>query len=143
MLKQPKISIQKVVDEAWFVEQFLPAGVLRKLPEHVWNAYRLPFLVPTDRRVCWQFAQDLPVAGQPANTARLQRQGLEWLRQTTLPKLLAFATPGMQITAKEVASARQSLSNLQTVCLGRGLHFLPEDLPGELGRRIAAWVGTS
>jgi haloalkane dehalogenase len=55
-----------------------------------------------------------------------------------LPKLFVDAEPGVFITGgiRELAS---SFPNQQRIEV-KGLHFLKEDSPDEVGRAIASWI---
>ena len=63
----------------------------------------------------------------------------QWLQETNLPKLLFYASPGGLIRADMVEWCRQNLSNLTTVDIGPGLHFIQEDNPHLIGEEIAKW----
>ena len=56
-----------------------------------------------------------------------------------MPKLLFYAHPGAVINADAVAWCRGNLKNLETVDVGRGLHYLQEDHPHLIGEELAKW----
>ncbi len=63
----------------------------------------------------------------------------DWLTQTELPKLLFYADPGAIIQADDVTWCRENMSNLQTVDIGDGIHFVQEDNPELIGSELAKW----
>ena len=65
-----------------------------------------------------------------------------WLQETEIPKLLFYATPGAILPAPLVEWCRANLSNLDTVDLGAGIHFLQEDHPHEIGEKLSDWYRT-
>jgi len=137
--RTPSVGYEKIVVENVFIEQVLPASAMVKFTEAEMNCYRLPFIDPVSRKVILMFAQQLPVAGEPADVARATGEYARWLRQTDLPKLLIWAKPGLITQEKDVEWARQNLKQLQTAYVGEGLHFLQECHPVELGQAVARW----
>ena len=63
----------------------------------------------------------------------------DWLTRTEIPKLLFHASPGGIIQAEGVAWCREQLSNLDTVDIGEGIHFVQEDNPELIGSELAKW----
>ena len=61
-----------------------------------------------------------------------------WMSKNPIPKLLINAEPGAAI-AGSMESFCRSWPN-QTVVAVKGLHFVQEDSPDEIGRAIAEWL---
>jgi len=61
------------------------------------------------------------------------------LKQSELPKLLFYATPGGLTPAAMVQWCRSNLKNLKTVDIGPGSHYLQEDNPDLIGSELADW----
>lgn len=76
-----------LVDENRFVEQILPAGVVRTLSEAEMSAYREPFLEPASREPVYRFPNELPIAGAPADVWAMAEAYHAWLLETDIPKL--------------------------------------------------------
>jgi haloalkane dehalogenase len=62
-----------------------------------------------------------------------------WLQDTNLPKILFHATPGAIMPAELVEWCKANLTNLETVDIGSGIHYLQEDNPHLIGSRLADW----
>ncbi len=128
-----------IVNKNVFVENVLPASIVRKLGDEEMNTYREPFRDPGSRKPVWRWPNEIPVAGEPADVAALVEAYRAWLTETKLPKLLIYAHPGALIMAPMVEWCKRNLKNLETVDLGPGVHFLQEDHPHEIGLALAAW----
>ena len=83
---------------------------------------------------------EIPIEGEPADVTEIVGAYNGWLQETHLPKLLFHADPGALIPAPMVDWARSALSNLETVDLGEGIHYVQEDHPDTIGREVARWV---
>ena len=130
-----------ILEENLFVETVLPSGVVRDLSEEEIAAYRAPFPNAASRKPILQEVRDIPIEGHPADVRDLMEENRRNLVRNDVPKLLLYAHPGAIIGPGEVAWCQENLSNLTAVDVGEGLHFLPEDRPGEIGRALAAWLG--
>jgi haloalkane dehalogenase len=139
MFRTPEVGYQKIVEENMFIEQVVPTSMIRKLTPEEMEEYRRPFRDPPSRKVIWQFANQLPIAGQPEEVWQAATDYARWLKGTKLPKLLLWARPGLITTKKDVDWARRNLKNLEDKCVGEGIHFHQEDQPAAIGRRVAEW----
>lgn len=137
--RTPNVGYEQLVVQNVFVEQLLPASMVKTPTPAEMDCYRGPFAEPLSRRVIWRFAQDLPVEGEPADVTEATREYARWLERTRVPKLLLWAKPGAITTEADVAWCRDHLKTLQTVSLGDGIHFHQEDHPQEIGRAVARW----
>jgi haloalkane dehalogenase len=64
----------------------------------------------------------------------------EWLAaDATLPKLFINAEPGSVLTGRQREFCRTWPN--QTEITVKGLHFIQEDSPAEIGQAVAAWLG--
>ena len=79
--------------------------------------------------------------GLTSKTVKVKDALMHYLEAGTfdVPKLLRYANPGAIIGEAEVAWC-ETLPNLAAVKLGEGLHFLPEDRPGEIGVALKRWL---
>ena len=129
-----------MIDENQFIEGILPAMTLRTLAQHEHDAYRAPWAEAAARQILCKFPQNLCIGGEPADICELQRAYMDWLARTTLPKLLIHADPGLLVSPDTAAWYREQLPNIETVNVGRGLHYIQEDRPREIGAAITAWM---
>jgi haloalkane dehalogenase len=87
----------------------------------------------------WRWPNELPIAGEPPDTAAAVDANFAWLQQSDVPKLLFHATPGAICPPPAVERIASVLSNLTTIDVGDGIHYLQEDHPHEIGEGIAKW----
>ncbi|MEO6412223.1 MAG: hypothetical protein ABIO48_06505, partial [Pedococcus sp.] len=55
--------------------------------------------------------------------------------------LLMHGDPGAVIGVAEVAWCREHGRSLTIIDVGPGLHFLPEDRPGQIAAALVGWLG--
>jgi haloalkane dehalogenase len=138
--RNPSIGYQQIVEQNVFIEQLLPHSMYRQLSREEMDNYRRPFQEPGSRKVILRFADELPIEGKPADVTSAVSEYSTWLRNTKLPKLLIWATPGAITSAADVEWCNKNLQNLTTVSVGRGIHFHQEDNPDPVGQGIADWL---
>jgi len=128
---------QMILEENLFVESLLPRRILRQLTDAEMEAYRRPYREPGEgRRPTLTWPRQLPIEGEPAEEVEIVRSSAAWLAASTVPKLFINAEPGT-ISGDERAFCR-SFPN-QTEVTVRGLHFIQEDSPDEIGEAVAHW----
>ena len=131
---------QLVLQENLFVESLLPRRIRRKLTAAEMEEYRRPYREPGEgRRPTLSWPRQLPIAGEPADVVEIVRSCAAWLAESPVPKLFIDAEPGT-ISLEERAFYR-SLPN-QTEVSVRGLHFIQEDSPDEIGQAVAKWYAS-
>ena len=132
-----------VLRDNFFVEQVLPAGVLRTLSVEEMAEYRRPFAEPGEgRRPTLTWPREIPIDGEPADVAGIVAAYAGWLATSGVPKLFVKAEPGaLLVGGANLDVVRQWPA--QTEVTVAGVHFLQEDSPDEIGRAIAGWMGTS
>jgi len=140
--RDPALGCQLIIEENIFIEKVLQAGTSRALTDREMEFYREPYLKPEARAPLWRWPNELPIAGQPEDVHEVVAAYKAWLKEAPIPKLLLHASPGGLTDERAVDWCRQSLPNLTTVDLGRGLHFLQEDHPEFIGRSIGSWLRT-
>jgi len=122
-----------------FVERVLPGSVLRKLTDEEMTEYRRPFLnAGEDRRPTLTWPRQIPIEGEPADVARVVVDYSTWLATSDVPKLFINADPGSILTGRQRDVCR-AWRNQQEVNV-KGLHFLQEDSPDEIGQAVADFV---
>ena len=131
---------QAVVEDNYFLNQFLQNGVLRKLSDVELAVYQQPFQTVASRKLIWQYTQELPRgSGSSTAVANLISDCSAWLESSDLPKLMMYTVPGFITTIDAVQWAKRHLSNLVQVDLEEGLHFAQETEPQLFGRVLRQW----
>jgi haloalkane dehalogenase len=127
-----------VLDENYFIENVLPKSVLRRLTGEEMAAYRRPFLDRDSRLPTLLWPRELPIEGEPADVTSIVTQYGMWLSQCSVPKLFINADPGAQLVGRQREFCR-TWPNQREVNV-KGIHFIQEDSPEEIGRAIASFV---
>lgn len=130
---------QMIVDQNIFIEQLLPQASGRKLSDKEMDYYREPFRDPPSRLPIWRFAQETAIGGTPSDVWNAVSEYSRKLKESNLPKLLLYATPGALLTQEHVQWCEQNFNNLVSVDIGPGIHFLEESSPHRIGQEIAKW----
>jgi len=126
-----------VLERNMFVEAVLPSSILRDLTEEEMNAYRAPFDTPEHRQPTLKWPRQIPIDGEPAHMVALVEAYGAFMAASPIPKLFINADPGSILVGKQREFCR-SWPN-QTEVTVKGLHFVQEDSPQEIGRAVAAW----
>ncbi len=138
--RDPEKGRKLLVEQNLFIEQVLPAAVLRTLTEAEMHAYREPFIDPASREPVFMWPNELPIAGEPARNVKVIDEIGQWLKTSGTPKLLQYVSPGSIISPDTAGWMAQHYKNLETQFVGYGYHFIQEDNPEAIGRGIADWV---
>jgi len=130
-----EVVLQKNV----FVERVLPASIIRRLTEEEMAVYRRPYLEPGEsRRPTLTWPRQIPLGGEPVEVVELVERYGKWLAASDIPKLFINADPGMILVGRHRAFCR-TWPNQQEVTV-KGLHFIQEDSPVEIGQAIARFL---
>ncbi|MFF0576402.1 haloalkane dehalogenase [Streptosporangium saharense] len=127
-----------ILDENFFVETVLPKSVLRTLDEAEMEAYRAPFRTRESRLPTLVFPRELPIDGTPADVAETVEAYGRWLAGSQVPKLLISAEPGAILVGRALEFAR-TWPNQREVTV-RGVHYVQEDSPHEIGEAVRKFV---
>jgi len=128
-----------VLDNNVFIEQVLPASIIRKLSEEEMNEYRRPFLQPgEDRRPMLTWPRQIPIEGEPEDVTAIVDSYSQWLSQSELPKLFINADPGaiLRGPARDYCRTWPNQSEVTV----KGIHFIQEDSADEIGEAIVNWL---
>lgn len=128
-----------IVEKNVFMEQILPYGVKRGLSEEEMEAYLAPHRDKKHRKPLWVWPQELPIEGEPADTAKIIRDYVDQLKKSPVPKLLFYVEPGAIVPEATAIMCEQNFPNLEKVFLGEGGHYVSEDHPHEIGEKLASW----
>ena len=128
-----------VLDENFFVEVILPSGVMRKLSEEEMAVYRAPYRDRESRLPTLVWPREIPIDGDPADVVAIVESYGKWMSQSKLSKLFIVGEPGRILAAGRGREFAQTWPNQREVAV-RGIHFLQEDSPVEIGSALAAFV---
>ena len=132
---------QLVLQENHFVEQVLPAMVIRDLREEEMTEYRRPYRTPgEDRRRTLTWPREIPIEGEPADTLAVIEENDAFLRASPLPKLFINTEPGAVLVGEHRDIIRRWPHQPEVTVAG--LHYCHEDSPHEIGRALADWYQT-
>ena len=130
-----------ILEDNYFLEQFLrhgsPNGPVLEATMAEYNRY---YPTAASRQILLDWPREIPIAGQPADVHAVVAANSEWLPGTTFPKLLFHVDPGAIIPMRLAEALKKTLTNLETVYLGPGGHFLQEDYADEIGEGLAEWL---
>lgn len=139
MLRTPLIGEFLIYRINAFLNIFLPKLILRKLSKEERQAYKAPFKKPSTRKPLLVWPREIPIQSKPRDVSKIVESYSEWLGKSTIPKLLIWAHPGAIINKNTVNYCLQHFKNLQTKYIGKGLHFIQEDHPQDIGESLREW----
>ncbi|GIS85552.1 MAG: haloalkane dehalogenase 3 [Woeseia sp.] len=127
-----------VLEKNYFVEKVLPGSIIRTLDADEMNEYRRPFLSSgEDRRPTLSWPREIPIEGEPGNVCQIVNEYAQWMKTNNIPKLFINAEPGA-ITTGKIRDFCRSWKN-QTEVTVKGIHFIQEDSPDEIGKALSKW----
>jgi haloalkane dehalogenase len=130
-----------ILQDNFFIERVLPAGVLRTLSIEEMAEYRRPFAKPGEgRRPTLTWPREIPIEGEPADVAAISAAYADWLVTTGVPKLFVKAEPGAILASDALVDFVRGWPAQAEVTVA-GVHFVQEDSPDEIGQAIAGWMG--
>ena len=128
-----------VLEQNLFVEQVLPAFILRKLSEEEMAVYRRPFAEPGEvRRPTLTWPRQIPLAGEPADVVAIAQANVDWLARCEIPKLFVNGEPGALLSGAMREHCRSFPAQREVTV--PGTHFLQEDSPDEIGTALRDWL---
>ena len=127
-----------VLQRNMFVEAVLPGSVMRDLSETEMESYRAAFSTPDDRQPTLNWPRQIPISGEPAHMVDLVTSYGQFMSGSDIPKLFVNADPGSILVGRQREFCR-SWPNQQEVTV-KGMHFLQEDSPTEIGQAVAQWM---
>jgi haloalkane dehalogenase len=129
-----------VLQDNLFVEKILPGAILRTLSAEEMVEYRRPFAEPGEgRRPTLTWPRQIPIEGDPADVTAIAAAYAVWLKTSAVPKLFVKAEPGAIVSDAMVDSVRGWKAQAEVKV--RGVHFVQEDSPHEIGQAVAGWIG--
>jgi haloalkane dehalogenase len=132
---------QMVLRDNAFVEMVLPRAIMRKLTNEEMAAYRAPFAQVEARLPTLVWPRQIPIDGEPADVTAIVEAYGKWLAESDLPKLFIAGDPGAIITDRRDRAKDfcRSFRNQREVTV-KGIHFLQEDSPHEIGTALQEFV---
>jgi haloalkane dehalogenase len=130
---------QIILEKNVFVERILPASVIRQLSEEEMEVYRRPYLDAGESpRPTLTWPREIPIEGEPADVTQIVDGYAQWLAHSDLPKLFINAEPGSILTGAQREFCRSWPNQVEVTV--KGIHFVQEDSPAEIGAAIAGFV---
>jgi len=126
-----------ILNRNMFIEAVLPSSIMRKLSDEEMNAYRAPHIESEDRQPLLNWPRQIPIEGEPEEIVSLVNDYGAFMATSQMPKLFINAEPGSILTGRQREFCR-TWPNQQEVTV-KGLHFIQEDSPIEIGQAIAKW----
>jgi haloalkane dehalogenase len=141
LLSTPNIGEKMIFEDNMFIEQLLPTALMRKLSTSEMNAYREPFAGGKNRLPMLQFPREVGIFGNASEYVKQSRNNFaEYLMSTEVPALLLTFSPGALINQEKIDWVKNSMKNASVKHIGKGIHFVQEDHPKEIGSAIADWM---
>jgi len=129
-----------ILEKNVFIERILPSSIMRALSTEEMTRYRARFIAPGEsRRPTLTWPREIPIGGEPKDVHEIVETYSKWLQSSAgLPKLFINAEPGIVLIGPQREFARK-LPNQEEITV-KGLHFIQEDSPHEIGDAIARFV---
>ncbi|QYE37128.1 haloalkane dehalogenase (plasmid) [Polymorphobacter sp. PAMC 29334] len=124
-----------------FVENTIPEMVMRKMGDVEMARYRAPYPTRESRIPTLVWPREVPILddGQPADVCEIVARYSEWMSTNDMPKLFVKAEPGTILREGSEVKFCRGWRN-QTEVQVRGLHFLQEDSPHEIGQALREFI---
>jgi len=127
-----------ILEKNLSIEWLLP---MRHIAPDAVEVYRRHYRNPGPSRMpMLAWTRELPIAGEPADVVAIVESYAQWLSASAIPKLFIDAEPAGFLIGAQREFCR-AWPNQQTV-LVEGAHFLPEEVPDEVGTAAARFVST-
>ena len=138
-MRDPASGHEAVIVQNAFIEQVIPGNVARALGDAEMDFYREPFPTEETRMPVLVWPNQIPIDGEPADVVEVVEAYNAWLAETEVPKLHLYASPGALNPPMVAEWLAANVPNIETVFIGRGLHYVQEDQPEAIGRAVADW----
>lgn len=129
-----------ILEKNVFIERILPSSIIRKLSDEEMERYRRRFVEPGEsRRPTLTWPRQIPIGGEPRDVHDIVAAYAAWLQTSdSPPKLFIDADPGIVLIGSQREFAR-NLPNQESITV-KGLHFIQEDSPVEIGQAVASFI---
>ncbi len=139
LVRNPLLGSLMVKHANIFIKKMLPDMIQRELTEEEKRYYAAPYPNAKSRKPLLVWPQDVPINGKPETVDKIIKNYHEWLKQTEIPKLCLYVTPGVALQKEDVEIVKKEFKNTKLVYLGEGMHFIQEDYPHQIGQNLAEW----
>jgi haloalkane dehalogenase len=78
-----------------FIKKILPDMIVRKLTEEEMSVNAAPYPDAKSRKPLHRWPQDMPIKGKSEFSAQRLTDYAKWLKETEIPKLCFYVTPGI------------------------------------------------
>ncbi len=123
-----------------FITKLLPETVFRKMSKTELDTYAAPYPTIKSRKPLQVWPTQIPFDGKPKEVHQAVTAYHNWLKEAPFPKLCLYVSPGLLIRKKDVTFIEEHFQNTQVKNVGKGLHFIQEDQPHNIGKALAYWV---
>lgn len=128
-----------VVRDNLFVAKQMPSRILRDLTEEEMEAYLHTTVDSIElRKPTAIWTQEVPLGGEPRDVIEIVSNYGKWLETSTFPKMFINADTGSILTGRQREYCL-SWPNQESITV-KGLHFIQEDSPEEIGEAIARFL---
>ena len=142
-MRDPRKGDRMNREKSFFLKRLMPMMTRRRLTAEEEAVYAAPYPTPESRLPIAQWPREIPISGQPADLTDEIGANFEWFRSAQLPKLFLHARPGIIFTKKTVARLEKEIDGVESVLVGKGKHYLQEDVPDEIGAALHRWLPTT
>lgn len=133
------IGEELILQRNLFVEAVLPSSVIRNLSDAEMDEYRRPFSSADDRQPLLNWPRQIPIDGEPPEIVQVVEAYGEWMASPdSPPKLFIDAEPGSILVGEPREFCRAWPHQSHVVV--KGLHFVQEDSPDDIGAAVAGWL---
>ena len=127
-----------ILEKNIFIEKILTGSIIRDLSHEELETYREPFNQPGEaRRPMLSWPRQIPIEGEPKNVCKIVSEYSDWMSKNNMPKLFINAEPGAIIQGS-VRDFCRTWNNQSEITV-KGIHFIQEDSPNEIGSAIQEW----
>ncbi len=139
-MRHPRIGDWLNVRNRFFLTVAMPRMTARTLSGEERDTYLAPFHTAESRRPIARWPREIPFDGEPADVHEVVAANYDWFKTSAVPKLLLHADPGMIFKTSEVALIADGATNLTIRPLGKGLHYVQEDVPEAINNEVGRWL---
>jgi len=137
-----KMGYKMIVKKNMFIKMM---GMLmkRKLSKDEKEHYSSPFTTQESRKPLFVLPNSFPKKGknaEPDDMADFMNKNNAFLKESSIPKLVLYAKPGMIVNKKVLKWIEENLTEVETQEMGKAKHLMEEDLPVEIGTAIGLWT---
>lgn len=147
MMKKEKRAYKMIVEKNKMPKMMLKMSVARKYSDELETAYNAPYKDNVERRKVMMYGAGpytvpkkgiAQKEGDFADELNKIAAGLKEIN-STIPFLIIHAKPGMIVRKKNIKYAKKYFKNVEFFNVGKGKHYLSEDHPIAIGKKIDDW----